>query len=288
MRGTNVFNVRTMHLSDLSFAMNLSYSEGWNQTEKDWRLLLENPGNTCLVVEAGRRIIGTATAMNYGNKVAWIGMVLIDKDFRGEGAGRLILDYLLDKLKNFDSVKLDATMAGHPLYVNSGFRDELIIKRMTIDSRENILSEDINFEIEFITAKTLTEVIIYDENIFGVRRDNLINTLFRNYPEKAFLLRREKIISGYMLGREGNRFNYLGPVFANSSGDAKILISEALKSPDKRPVALDIMQDKEDVTYWLQSIGFSVQRDFSRMYLKSNKFCGTTENQFLIGGPEFG
>ncbi len=121
MQESTSFKVRAMNLNDLTSAMNLSYSEGWNQTEKDWRLLLDNPANICLIVEAGGNMVGTATAMNYCNKVAWIGMVLIDKDFRGHGAGKLILNYLIDKLKNFDSIKLDATPAGYPLYLKSGF-----------------------------------------------------------------------------------------------------------------------------------------------------------------------
>jgi hypothetical protein len=46
---------------DLNQAISLSISEGWNQTEKDWKLLLENPGNICIVAEYDNKVIGTAT-----------------------------------------------------------------------------------------------------------------------------------------------------------------------------------------------------------------------------------
>ncbi len=36
------FIVRPMELSDISDAMKLSVAEGWNQTEKDWKLFIEN------------------------------------------------------------------------------------------------------------------------------------------------------------------------------------------------------------------------------------------------------
>lgn len=277
-----------MYLSDLSSAMVLSHSEGWNQTEKDWRLFLENPINICLVIETGKRIIGTLTALNYGNKVSWIGMLLIDKDFRRQGAGRLIFDHILKKLENFDSIKLDATPAGYPVYLKSGFVDERIIYRMTNTSYNSISNKEISSEAGHITSETFSEVVKYDENIFGVNRTYLLKTLVQNYPEKAFVLRRNNELRGYTLGREGTRYNYIGPVFAQSPDDARSLIMEALKSLNNKPVALDILEDKQDLTEWLQSIGFTIQRSFVRMFLRSNQYCGVAKNQFLICGPEFG
>jgi GNAT superfamily N-acetyltransferase len=277
-----------MNHGDIPSAMDLSYSEGWNQTEKDWRLLLDNPANICMVVESGTRIIGTSTALNHSNKVAWIGMVLIDKNYRGLGAGRLIFDHLLKKLDHFDSVKLDATPAGYPVYRKSGFADELTIYRMTTNSCQNIPKEDLRSEIESITSETISDIIKYDENIFGINRQYVLNTLLQNYPEKAFLIKRNKKICGYIMGRDGIRFNYLGPVFAHSEDDARALIGKALTSMNKKPVALDILEDKNGLAEWLQTAGFAIQRSFVRMYLKSNKYCGIVKNQFLISGPELG
>ncbi len=174
------------------------------------------------------------------------------------------------------------------LYIlNQDLNDELIINRMTNNSLEDFLCEDIRRGIEFITTEDLSDVIKYDRKIFGVDRTYLLEIFLRNYPDKAILLRRNNKIAGYMLGREGIRFNYIGPVFAESSDEAKILISEALKSLVNKPVALDIMQDKEDLADWLQSIGFSTQRHFNRMYLGRNNYS-ISRNQFLICGPELG
>ena len=62
-----------MRLSDLEPAYGLSKTEGWNQTENGWRLLFENPMNTCLVAEHSNKVVGTATAINYSNQlVYWV------------------------------------------------------------------------------------------------------------------------------------------------------------------------------------------------------------------------
>ena len=106
-------------------------TEGWNQTMKDWRLLLDNPDNVCIVAEKDNRVAGTATALNHGNKVAWIGMVLVDKSLRGQGAGKMLLENIINRLQHIKSVKLDATPAGEPLYRKLGFIAEYKIFRMT-------------------------------------------------------------------------------------------------------------------------------------------------------------
>src|SRR6185503_14350588 len=94
------FIIREMHLEDITGAMKLSTAEGWNQTENDWKFLIENPKNTCDVAECSNTIIGTTTAMNYSNKIAWIGMVLVDKEFRGQGVSASLLTVVLKRLSS--------------------------------------------------------------------------------------------------------------------------------------------------------------------------------------------
>ena len=110
----HVFTIRPMRNEDLDQALSLSMAEGWNQTEKDWGLIIGNKHNVCIVVEKDNRLAGTATAMNYENKIAWIGMVLVDKSLRGMGAGKMLLENIIDRLRHIKSVKLDATPAGEP------------------------------------------------------------------------------------------------------------------------------------------------------------------------------
>jgi GNAT superfamily N-acetyltransferase len=282
------FKVRPMLLDDLDHGLNLSKAEGWNQTEKDWRLLIENPLNTCLVVENFKRIIGTATALSHSNKVAWIGMVLVDKDFRGRGAGNILMTHLLEKLRHFKSVKLDATPAGQPIYTKLGFVDEHIICRMTNPSMKKLSYDKSDQGIRPILSERFREIIKFDEQIFGVDRTYLLETLFRNCPGKAFMIERNNKFCGFTLGRDGTRLNYIGPVFASSPDNAKTLLSEALKSLINLPVALDVLQDKRDLIIWLESLGFIKQRHFVRMYLRSNTYPGIVKNQYLISGPEFG
>ena len=282
------FLVRPMLLTDLKPAMDLAKIEGWNQTVKDWMILVDNPLNTCLVAEYTGKIIGTATVINYSNMAGWIGMVLVDKDFRRQGVGRKLVTKILDKVHGFKSVKLDATPAGQPVYQKLGFIEERVLYRMTSTPFRSLDKMRYDPEPETIQPKDFDDIIKFDKDIFGAERTYLLKNSMLNYPAKAFMLKRDGRISGYILGRDGIRYNYIGPVFAYSAIDAEALISKALKSLTGKDVALDVLDDKKELIEWLESIGFVIQRQFTRMYLKQNPFPGRIENQYLIIGPEYG
>jgi ribosomal protein S18 acetylase RimI-like enzyme len=282
------FTIRPMQLSDLSQAMTLASFEGWNQTVKDWRLLLDNPINACLVAEYNKKVIGTATAINYSNLAGWIGMVLVDKEFRSKGIGRMLVTNIIDKLHGFKSVKLDATPAGQPLYQKLGFIEERVLYRMICPSIKSFTKRKNDLTPEPIKPEDFEDIIEFDRHVFGLERKYLIKTILQNYPHKGLLLKRNSKITGFILGRDGIRYNYLGPVFAQSTADAITLISMALESLSKKDIALDVHNDKTEMISWLESIGFNRQRQFARMYLNKNPFRGKVENQYLIIGPEFG
>jgi GNAT superfamily N-acetyltransferase len=123
-------NIRQLNLADLNNAMRLSEAEGWNQTEKDWRMVLTNPDDICIGADYGGRIVGTSNAVVYEGKIAWIGMVLVETGLRRQGIGRRLFDSILGKVSGLRSVKLDATPAGQPLYEKFGFSEEYMIDRM--------------------------------------------------------------------------------------------------------------------------------------------------------------
>ena len=282
-----VFTVRAMQLSDIESAMKLSTAEGWNQTEKDWKLLVDHPGNVCILAEFGSKIIGTTTAIIYSNHLAWIGMVLVDKQFRGQGASKLLLTSIFEKLELF-SIKLDATPAGQQVYKSFDFEDEYHILRMVNTSARTVPLPNDNDVSEPMMLEVSQEIIALDEISFGVNRTQLIQCLLTEYPGKTEILKRNERITGFALGRNGNRYHHIGPVVALSSTDAKILISIAINKLTNQPVVIDVPEDKEDLIAWLSSIGFVQQRYFIRMYKNENTFPGTTAKQFCIAGPEYG
>jgi GNAT superfamily N-acetyltransferase len=284
-----VAGLKILESADIEQALRLSKAEGWNQTEKDWQLLIQNSENVCLAAETGGKIAGTATAINYENDVAWIGMVLVDPEYRGQGLSKTLLSALFEQLKTCRSVKLDATPAGQPVYRKFGFKEEYLIHRMTSDSvSQKSLSEESTSFAEPVHLRDIPEIVDLDKQVFGANRKQLIEFLVENYTNNAWMIKRNGKITGFALGREGTRFFQIGPVLASTTADAKILIMKSLYQLEGRKTVIDVLEDKVELTDWLETLGFVKQRHFIRMYRNDNPYPGISGNHYSIAGPEFG
>jgi len=280
--------IRKLRSEDIESAMNLVLAEGWNQTEKDWQLLIRNPLNNCLAAEVDDKLVGTVTTINYSNMVAWLGMVLVNKEYRGRGISKILLSSVFDEIKSCNTIKLDATPAGQAVYKKLGFENEHPVSRLVNTSFDNSQFPDIKAIPQRIQKEDILSIIEFDKHSFGSDRTQLIRSLVNDYPGKSWVLIRENKIIGFALGRRGNKYHQIGPVSAITSDDAQSLITHCLKELSMQPIVIDILDDKQDLTKWLINIGFIKQRSFMRMFLKNNSFPGELSSQYFISGPEFG
>ncbi len=289
--------IRKMELSDMDGLMRIKNAEGWNQTEKDWELIIKYPHSVNLVAVLEKQIVGTVCAINYKHTVAWIGMMLVDKEFRGRGISKLLLNETIHRLEKCASIKLDATPAGRPVYLKLGFMDEYKLYRMIHPSVTEISLSPGSPEavqagqaVQAVQVRPgdLPELAEFDRNVFGADRAALMKHMYENYPELAWLIRENNKIVGFCLGRRGVKYTQIGPVYASSEAIAKSLIRTAVNCIPGKAVVVDIQAAKTSTIQWLEECGFTSQRFFDRMYLQSNPHPGIIESQYLICGPELG
>lgn len=278
-----------MYMEDALPALHLSMDEGWNQTEKDWKFLIGNVLNICLLAEYENKVVGTTVAITYSDEVAWIGMVLVDKAYRGHGLSKVLLKTVFNKLTAYKSIKLDATPKGLQVYKILDFNEEYVIVRMvnSFYQYRSLISETSDTIAECNTTD-IPSMIELDEKIFGAKRSQLIEYLVKEYPEKAFCIKQADYVFGFILGREGSRYHHIGPVISKNDTDAKLLIQRALNALHHKPVVMDVPEDKLDLLKWLASIGFVEQRRFVRMYRNANVVSTHKDQLFAIAGPEYG
>ena len=67
------------------------------------------------------------------------------------------------------------------------------------------------------------------------------------YPGKAWTVESNNRITGFALGRVGNKYNQIGPVVASKITDTKILITKALDKLIDQSLVVDVLFDKEDL-----------------------------------------
>src|SRR5215212_6568375 len=176
--------IRTLGEADLAAAMRLKESAGWNQTEADWLRLLRLEPCGCFAATAGGRLVGTATTTAYGRELAWVGMVLVDPEFRRRGIASLLMAAALSYLdgRGIETVKLDATPDGRHVYERLGFESELMIERWQrhgTDAADNARPERAGgVAASIFKAVRLEEILELDRAAFGADRARLVELLF--------------------------------------------------------------------------------------------------------------
>jgi len=284
MQDSSEVEIRLLQESDIAAAMDLKRLAGWNQTETDWRTLLQLETNGCFAAVLDDQLLGTTTTTSYGSQLAWIGMVLVQPEKRRTGIATKLLQTALSYLEHRVSiVKLDATADGKSVYERIGFEVESLIERW---SRKG---EPVNFERqpETIDSDTRREILRLDAQAFGADRSKLLSLLLTNTCVRPVVQRTEAgSVTGYALARPGSNAAYVGPVVLDRGSDASALLDQILEQLHSSPVYVDLNRNWGVGQRLLSERGFEKQRDLIRM--RRGPAIPTSPLVFAIAGPEVG
>ena len=195
--------IRQMVSQDIQAGMRLKTIAGWNQTEHDWQLCLDlNPAGCFVAVYKGE-VVGTVTAVCYSNRLAWIGMMLVDPDFRRSGIASRLMQHVMTTLKGCETIKLDATPVGKKVYDRSGFEDEYILYRMGLVRQPSftIPKNTPKSSILPLNLEDWPAITKLDSEVFGADREAVISS-FAQTSQKTAL---KYITNGNKEGRNNDR-----------------------------------------------------------------------------------
>lgn len=278
--------------ADIDFAMQLARLSNWNQTEQDWRRLLQLQGDGLFLARCDGAACGTASTTAYGRASAWIGMVLVHPDFRRRGVGSTLMNRCIEYLRQLgvECIKLDATDAGRPVYLKLGFRDERPIGRYCRqggaelpageamgDGLPDSGSRD-NNEVGPIGEADWPAIAAIDAAAFGADRLRLLKLLAAD--GRSALVRRGHEIAGYGFSRPGHLADYLGPVVAHDAASARQIVSQLLRPMASRDVFWDLLPDNSAALQLATELGFVEMRRLTRMYLGDKVNGGRVEQIF--------
>lgn len=277
--------IRLLTTEDIPAAMRLKEIANWNQTREDWRRLLMLEPEGCFAAEVDGKVVATTTTTTYGRTLAWIGMVLVDPDFRRSGIATRLMKRALEYVSGrVDTVKLDATAEGQPVYERLGFNVESRIERWVNDSS---LTER-EGEPSTMTDAVRREVFELDRKAFGADRSQLLETLVENSSVEPLLVRSsDGTVVAYALARSGTRASYFGPAIVSKRSDAGVLLDEVGARLQHGRVYVDLNTASLADSSILIERGFNKERDLIRMsYGKAS--APTSPYVFAIAGPEVG
>ena len=269
----------------LAGCLTLARSANWNQNEADWRVMLAI-GRGWGITLADGTLAASTVVLPYGGNFAWISMVLVLPEHRRKGYATQLLKKALQENSRLGLTSiLDATPAGHEVYVQEGFQDRWGFKRFALgvpaDGLEPVA------QMRPIRKADWPAILELDLRAFGASRERLLRNLALRLPEAALAAERDGGLAGFVLGRDGREARQIGPLVARDANTANRLLNAAVAGV-RPPVYIDIVDHAPSLQAWAQAKGFEVQRPFTRMVHRAGPAPGDESLVFCPAGPELG
>jgi GNAT superfamily N-acetyltransferase len=274
--------------SELSDVGALVAEANWNQTADDWKVFVER-GRVYATHAPDGRIIATTATLPYGDRFAWISMVLVAGAWRRRGLATRLMRRATDDLATARLVPvLDATPDGHAVYRNLGYQGCWGFYRLKREQRRgSAASAPAGITVRSIGSDDWATMCEFDAAAFGADRRSVLWDLRGRLSAAELIAQSQGRIVGFSLGRNGRIASHIGPLVAENDSVAYAILSHAVEAIDA-PVFIDLADAKSAVRSFLEERGFAPVRPFTRMVHGSSTRFDDPTRTFAVIGPEFG
>lgn len=276
-----------IHFSELNAGLipsahRLSTQAGWNQTSDDWeRLVRVSPGGVKVWLDDGE-VRASYSVIGYGNRVAWIGMILVDEAYRGRGLGKMAFELALKdaRAQGFAVLGLDATHMGEPIYSKFGFETTVPIVRW----HGELQGRSVTPKEEALLKGWSESLLEFDLLHAGENR----SLLLRDLAATATILRLEERgeMVAYAAVRPGRTALQIGPVVANSYENSASIFEHLAIEFSGQPVLCDLL--RPEAAGVLAAHGLQPSRSLKRMTIPKQMDCLCGKGIWVGAGFEWG
>ena len=278
-----MLHIRPMTHADVPLGMRRKSQAAWNQLEADWLRFLDLQPDGAFVAEFDGTPAGTVATCIFG-PVAWVAMVLVDAAQRGRGLGRALMERALQFLDGagVQSVRLDATPLGQPLYEKLGFLPEYLLTRFEgtpprVEAPPGVSAAG---------PEHMDALVQLDRAVTGTDRERMILRVFAEHPDETRVVESPGRVEGYLMARPGARARFVGPCVARA-GAGPLLLADAWRRHAAEPIFMDIPEGNAVALTLARAAGLMPQRTLMRMY-RGVKVEERVADLWASSGPEKG
>ena len=210
---------------DLPFGKSLTDQEGWDRTVAIWKRMLRVEPNGFFKATFAGKDVGIAAVLRY-DRVAWINSVIVSAQYRDRGVGSALMKECLSCAwdSGAESVRLDSIAGFEPFYAKFGFKEEYPSLRFARTG------EGCSCDADEMTEGDLADVVSFDRALTGMDRGKVIESIFRDSPRSAFIVRDSEGVRGYLLSSPCDGRIDLGPCVCRPKDArcASILVKSAM------------------------------------------------------------
>jgi len=233
-----MLRIRKMGRGDISFAVQLSDQEDWGIPAQDFvRILRLDPRGSFIAMEDATRV-GLATTTSYGNQIAWIGNVVVEKLRRGKHIGQALVKHAIDYLEKtgVKRIVLYSFDENIEYYRKLGFIQGPRFARFR---RKRQPLRDVVSESRDRKTMTVRALLATDRKAFGADRARLLLDMF-NSGTAWYLGYSARSKCSYLLAKDYEDMSELGPwiSFGLRGTELESMLRLVLNKTEGKPVEI--------------------------------------------------
>lgn len=173
--------------------------EGWSDIIPPFLSYLSSPFCFPVKVITNGNIVGIGASIIHED-VAWLAHIIVHPEYRNQGIGRFLTEYLLENVlnRNCKTIYLIATTLGEPIYKKVGFVAEteyLFFKKLSHDFKSESSPHILPYTDLFRSEIATMDRLVSGENRFLHLEKHLVD---------SFVFRKEKHIEGFYIPNLGD------------------------------------------------------------------------------------
>ncbi|MCY8202213.1 MULTISPECIES: GNAT family N-acetyltransferase [unclassified Bacillus (in: firmicutes)] len=202
-------------------------------------------------------------------RLASIGLVIVDIEYKRLGLGRRMVNACISKTDESTAIRICATKEGLPLYEKAGFHHAGSVRKYSCHSFQPFAKQP-NAELASFKEQDFQDIAAADLAAFGGDRSNLLQQLISNSEECIVARNNKGHLIGYGLTVQTPANLKFGPIVAPSSDVAARLISR-LAAGKQSPMRIDIPAEHTSLHDSLIEMGFQADDEPPLMLYQKKK-----------------
>lgn len=260
-------NMRIKHMQpeDLGFCFGQARCEGWNPGLFDMEAFYRtNPEGWFKAVDDDGRMVGSVSAIAYGDRFGFIGFFIVLPELRGGRVGidlgRHALDYLGNRI-----IGQDGVFAKVANYETWGFK--LAYRNLRYEWAGGILPSENGIRTQAYEDSMFSRVVEYDQGLFPCPREGFLRHWLAMPEAVTGVVLEENRFMGWGMRRRCVSGWKVGPLFAESGDVARALLRNLMLDVEPgAPVYLDVPEVNRDGVALVESLGMKPCFGAARMY----------------------
>ena len=235
--------------------------EGWNPGVCDGPVFFAQDPEGFFLGRVGGEPVSAISVVNYDAGYAFLGCYLVRPDLRGHGYGLATWQTGLAHAGD-RTVGLDGVVAQQHNYRRSGFELAHRTARFTGTAPTAAVPPDVHA----VNPGDLADLTAYDSACTPADRPRFLPRWVTGPGHHAFVRRHGGRVTGYGVIRPGHDRPRIGPLFADSPGDARALFAALTGAFPGTAVAIDVPEPNKAAVDMVEEAGFTPSFETARMY----------------------